>query len=87
MYIYLYIYKGDIYIYIKLILLKVRATCFPGASAVKNLPANAGGSDSISGSERSPREGNDNLFQYSCLGNPVDRGAWRDKGDGVSQNG
>ena len=25
---------------------------------------------------RSPREGNDNMLQYSCLGNPMDRGAW-----------
>ena len=30
---------------------------------------------SIPGSERSPGEGNDNPFQYSCLGNPMDRGA------------
>ena len=29
------------------------------------------------GSRRSPGEGNGNPFQYSCLGNPVDRGAWR----------
>ena len=28
------------------------------------------------GQERSPREGNSNPFQYSCLGNPMDRGAW-----------
>ena len=31
---------------------------------------------SISGSERSPGEGNGNPVQYSCLGNPMDRGAW-----------
>ena len=44
---------------------------------VKNLPANAGhtrGTGSIPGSERSPGGGNDNPFQYSCLGNPMDRG-------------
>ena len=49
---------------------------FPGGSVVKNLPANAGDAGSISGSRRSPREGNGNLLQYFCLGNPMDRGAW-----------
>ena len=46
---------------------------------VKNLPANAGDiedSGSILGSGRSPGEGNDNPLQYSCLENPMDRGAW-----------
>ena len=42
---------------------------------VKNLPANAGDTASISGSGRSPGEGNGNPFQYSCLENPMDRGA------------
>ena len=37
---------------------------FPGGSVVKNLPANAGGVDSIPGSRRSPGEGNGNPFQY-----------------------
>ena len=47
---------------------------------VKNLPASAadaGHVGSVSGSGRSPGEGNGNLLQYSCLGNPMDRGAWR----------
>ena len=47
---------------------------------VKNPPANAGDSrdaGSISGSGRSPGGGYDNLLQYSCLENPMDRGAWR----------
>ena len=46
---------------------------------IKNLPANAGdtrGVGSISGSGRSPGGGNGNLLQYSCLENPMDRGAW-----------
>ena len=46
---------------------------------VKNVPANAGDirdSGSIPGLERSPGGGNGNPFQYSCLGNPIDRGAW-----------
>ena len=49
---------------------------FPGASAVKNPPTNAGDLDSVPGSGRSPGEGNGNPLQYSCLGNPMDRGAW-----------
>ena len=42
---------------------------------VKNLPANAGDVSSLPGSGRSPGEGTDNLLQYSCLENPMDRGA------------
>ena len=46
---------------------------------VKNLPANAGDirdSVSIPGSGRSPGGGHGNPLQYSCLGNPMDRGVW-----------
>ena len=50
---------------------------FPGGSAVGNLPANSGDAGSIPGSGRSPGEGNGKLLQYSCLGNPMDRGAWQ----------
>ena len=50
---------------------------FPGGSVVKNLLVNPGDSGSIPGLRRSPREGNGNPLQYSCLGNPMDRGAWR----------
>ena len=49
---------------------------FPGGSVVKNSPADAGNPDSIPRSGRSPGEGNGNPLQYSCLGNPMDRGAW-----------
>ena len=49
---------------------------FPGGSVVKNLPANAGDIGLISGSGRSPGEGNGNPLQYSCLENPMDREAW-----------
>ena len=49
---------------------------FPGGSVVKNLPVNGGDTDLIPGSGRYPGEGNDNAFQYSCLENPMDRGAW-----------
>ena len=50
---------------------------FPGSSVVKNLPANARDTGSIPGSGRSSGEGNVNPFQYSCLENSMDRGAWR----------
>ena len=50
---------------------------FPDGSVVKNLPANAGDAGSVSGSERSHGVGNGNPFQYSCLENLMDRGAWR----------
>ena len=52
---------------------------------VKNLPANAGDVDSFSGSGGSPGEGNSNPLQYSCLGNSMDRGAWRATVDGVAK--
>ena len=44
---------------------------------VNNPPANAGDAGSIPGSGRSPGEGSGNPLQYSCLGNLMDRGAWR----------
>ena len=53
---------------------------FPGGSMIKNPPANAGDvrdMGSISGLERSPREGNGNPLQYSRLENPMNRGAWK----------
>ena len=43
---------------------------------VKNLPAKAGDADLIPGSGKSPRVGNGNKLQYSCLGNPRTEGAW-----------
>ena len=54
---------------------------FPGVLAVKNPPANAGDvrdMDSIPGSGRAPGGGHGNPLQYSCLENPMDRGAWQD---------
>ena len=49
---------------------------FPGGSAIKNPPANAGDSGSILALRRSPGEGNGNPLQYSFLENAMDRGAW-----------
>ena len=43
---------------------------------IKNPPANAGDAGSIPGWGTSPGEGNGNPLWYSCLGNPMDRGAW-----------
>ena len=54
----------------------VKQADFPGGSVVKNLPTNAGDVGFIPGSGRYPGEGNDNPLQYSCLGNPMDRGIW-----------
>ena len=47
------------------------------AKWVENLSANSGDMGLISGSGRSPGEGNSNPLQFSCLGNPMDRGDWR----------
>ena len=44
---------------------------------VKNPPANAADVGSIPGLGRFPGEGNGNPFQYSCLENSMDRGAWQ----------
>ena len=48
---------------------------FPGGSDGKESVCSAGDLGSIPGPERSPGEGNGNPFQYSCLENPLDRGA------------
>ena len=56
---------------------------------LKNLPANAGDvrdAGSIPGSGRSPGRGHGNPLQYSCLKNPMDRGAWRATAHSVAQN-
>ena len=48
----------------------------PGGSDGKASAYNVGDLGSIPGLERSPGEGNGNALQYSCLENPMDRGAW-----------
>ena len=60
---------------------------FPGGSDGKDTPANVGEAGWIPGSERSPGEGNGNLLQYSCLGNPMDAGAWWATVHGVTKSG
>ena len=56
---------------------------------VENPPANTGDARDtgmIPGSERSPGEGNGKLLRYSCLGNSMDRGAWRATVPGVAES-
>ena len=59
---------------------------FPGGTMVENLPASAGDTGSIPGSGRSPGEGSDNPLQSFCLGNSMDRGAWRAAVQGVAKS-
>ena len=56
-----------------------------GGSVVKNSPTNAGDAGLIPGWGRSPGGGNGNPLQYSYLGNPMDRGAWRATVPGVTK--
>ena len=56
-----------------------------GGSVVQNLPALTGDLSSISASGKPPEERNSNPLQYSCLGNPIDRGAWRATVHGVTK--
>ena len=58
---------------------------FPGGSVVDNSSATTGDMGLIPGSGRSFGEGNDNPLQYSCLQNPMDRGAWRATVHGVAK--
>ena len=50
---------------------------FPGGSDGKQSAYNVGDPGSIPGLGRTPGQGNGNPLQYACLGNPMDRGAWR----------
>ena len=59
---------------------------FPGGSEVKTSASNTGDLGSIPGSGRSPGEANDNPLQYSCLENPMDRGAWWATVHGVTKS-
>ena len=59
---------------------------FPGGSEVKLSACNAGDPGLISGSGRSPGEGNGNPLQYSCLENPMDGGAWWATVHGVAKS-
>ena len=63
---------------------------FPSGSAVKNPPATVGDTgdmSSIPGLGRSPGGGCGNPLQYSCLENPMERGAWRATVHGITKSG
>ena len=51
----------------------------------KESACNAGDTGSILGQEKSPGEGHGNPLQYSCLENPMDRGAWWTTVHGVAE--
>ena len=59
----------------------------PWCLSGKESTCQAGNAGSIPGSGRSPQEGHGNPLQYSCLGNPMDRGAWRAALHGVARVG
>ena len=59
---------------------------FPDGSADKGSACNTRDTDLIPGSGRSSGEGNSNPLQYSCLGNPVDRGGWQATAQRVSKS-
>ena len=59
---------------------------FPGGSDGKESACNVGNLGSIPGSGRSPGEGHSNPLQYSCLENPMERGAWRATVHGVTKS-
>ena len=59
---------------------------FPGGSDGKESACSAGDQGSIPGSGRSPGAGNGNPLQYSCLENPMDRGAWWATVHGVAKS-
>ena len=54
---------------------------------LKECACDAGDLGSVLGSGRSPGEGSGNLFQYSCLENPMDRGGWQATVCGISKGG
>ena len=58
---------------------------FLGGSVIKNLSASAGDVGLTPGSGRFPGEGSGSPLRYPCLGNPMDRGAWRARVSGVTE--
>ena len=58
---------------------------FPVGSVVNNPPASEGDTGSTPGLQRFPGEGNGNPLQYSCLGNPMERGVWPATVHGVAK--
>ena len=75
-FIYMHLFHTYAYIYMG----------FPGGSDGKESACNAGDLGSLSGSGRSPGEGNGNPLQYSCLENTTDGGAWQATVDGDTES-
>ena len=84
---YIYIYLIYIYIYIYICLyIYIYIYIFTDGSEGEESPCNAGDLGLIPGSGRFPGEGNGNPLQYSCLENPMDRGAWWTTVHGVAKS-
>ena len=81
-------FGGDYHFWNYLIPYPHSLLAFQVAQVVKNPPASAGDAGdlgSIPGAGRPPGGGNGHPLQYSCLGNPMDRGAWRTAVHGVAE--
>ena len=63
----------------------IKVLGFPDGSVVKNLPDNAGDLGSVLGWEDSLEKENGNPLQYSCLGNPIDKGTWWATASGITK--
>ena len=72
--------------FLSLNLTRLGALSYPGVSDGKESACNAGDPGSIPGLGRSPGEGNGNPLQYSCLENPMDRGAWQGVDHGIAKS-
>ena len=67
------------FVFLYLVVQNILQLCrhFPSGTSGKESSSNARDAGLIPGYRRSPEEGNGNPLWYSCLGNPMDRGAWR----------
>ena len=78
--------RSQLYVFRKKSTEKVKKIQDFGGSVIKNPPANAGETGSITGLGRSSEGGNGNPLQYSCLENSRDRGAWQATVHGVAKS-
>ena len=78
--------RSQLYVFRKKSTEKVKKIQDFGGSVIKNPPANAGETGSITGLGRSSEGGNGNPLQYSCLEKPMDRGAWQATVHGVAKS-
>ena len=69
------IYIHNVHVYVLTFIYMKYSYHFPDSLVVKNLPAHVGDKGLIPGSGKAPEEGNVNPLQYSCLENPMNRGA------------